>query len=154
MFGAEFSFAIQNTETYRFDESGESLSLFNKYLLALLICSKIVKRFINTEPPISDQELSMEFGAPIRLIKQQLYKLKNAGIISEIMQENNEEPAYQPAMEAKKMTVAHVINALEHIGEGKLPVVKSSELEKLKSSLVSFQQSIDDSDGNFLLQDL
>jgi len=154
LIGAEFSFAIQNTETYRYDESGEALSLFNKSLLALLICSRIIKRFVNSQLPISDQELSMEFGAPVRLIKQQLYALKYAGVISEIVQEESDEPAYQPAVEANKLTMAYVLESLKHIGEGKLPVEHTPELEKLEKSLTSFQKSMDENKSNFLLQDL
>lgn len=154
LFGAEFSFSIQNADTYRFDESGEKVSLFKKQLLALLMCTKIIKRFIKGEPAISVIELSQTFGAPIRLIKQQLYDLKNAGIISEVLIEGSEESAFQPAIETGKLTVAYVVNALENSGTGNLPVEQSEELEKLEHSLKSFQQNIDDNPENFLLQEI
>ncbi|MBN2279005.1 MAG: YihY/virulence factor BrkB family protein [Candidatus Marinimicrobia bacterium] len=154
LYGAELSFAIQNTETYRFDESGEALSQFNKYLLALLICSKIIRRFTTAQPPVSDQELSVETGAPVRLILQQLYDLKQAGIISEILREDIEEPAYQPAVDPGKLTVAYVVNALKQIGSGRLPVEPSADLQKLENSLRAFQGSIEKTDENFLLQEI
>jgi membrane protein len=154
LFGAEFSFALQNSDSYRFDESGEKISLFQKHLLSLLLSAEIIKPFVRGLPAISAEDLSKHLGAPIRLIKQQLYSLKDAGIISEIMEKEAEESAFQPAIDPEQLTVAYIINALENSGAGTLPVEHSAKLMKLQDTLNSFQKQITQQPENFFLKDI
>ncbi len=153
LFGAEVSFANQNVETYEFEPDCMSASKAFKTLIALLITQRIVKRFCNEEKPVDTSTISHEMEIPIRLVRQVLYQLTEAGILSEV-KNTFKEFAYQPATDVEKMTVKFVVDKLDHRGTANVPVLMTKELEKLSKSLEQFGTIIEKSEANILLKNL
>ncbi|MFP4548457.1 MAG: YihY/virulence factor BrkB family protein [Fidelibacterota bacterium] len=153
LFGAEVSYAIQNAADYTVDEIGSEISQFSKKVLSLLIALKVVQNFEKDDPPLTANQLAQYLGTPVGLINQYAYELKNAGIISHVLLED-EEVAFQPAVDPDKLTVAYVVRALENTGSDKFHIKKTKELEKLKEILTNFQENNSTQTDNILLQDL
>ena len=131
LFGAEVSFAHQNVETYEFEPDCRSVSHSFKTLLSLLITQRLVKRFCDGEKPSDASGLSHELEIPVRLVRQILYELSEAGVLSEVRKGEDKELAYQPAIDVDKITVKFVIDRLEQRGTSNIPVAKSGEFDKL-----------------------
>jgi membrane protein len=154
LFGAEVSFAFQNVETYEFEPDCLSVSHSFKTLLTLLILQRVVHRFADGQPPPGASQLSHELDIPVRLVRQIIYDLTEAGILSEVRKDGDRELAYQPATDVEKITVKYVIDRLEQRGSTNIPVNKSEELEKLSDSLRKIGAIIEKSPANVLLKNL
>jgi len=154
LFGAEVSFAHQNVETYEFEPDCRLVSHSFKTLLSLLITHRLVKRFCDGEKPGDAAGLSHELEIPIRLVRQILYELSQAGVLAEVTKGEEKELAYQPAIDVDKITAKFVIDRLNDHGISDIPVAKSAELEKLTGTLKQFSENLDNSPANLLLKNL
>jgi membrane protein len=154
LFGAELSFAHQNVETYEFEQDCLSASYSFKKLLALLVTHLLIKNFCRGEPPLDSEKISHTLEIPIRLVRQILFELVEAGILSEVKMDKNRDAAFQPAIDVGKLDIKFVIESLEHRGISNIPVGKTSELVKLSECLSTFASDIEKSSANILLKDL
>jgi membrane protein len=154
LFGAEVSFAHQNVETYEFEPDCLSASHSFKTLLSLFITQRLVHRFCEGEKPSEASGLSHELEIPVRLVRQLLYDLSESGVLSEVKKGEDKELAYQPAIDADKITVKFVIDRLEQRGTSSIPVFRSAELDKLSDCLRQFDATLEKSPANVLLKNL
>lgn len=154
LFGAEVSFAHQNVETYEFEPDCLRVSHSFKKLLSLLITNLLVKNFCGGEKPLTTGRVSQTLEIPVRLVRQILYELVESGILSESIEEETNEPIYQPARAVETLTIKYVVDTLEHRGSREIPVAQSEELRKLTASLDAFGELIKESPANIPLRDL
>ncbi|MCK4859219.1 MAG: YihY/virulence factor BrkB family protein, partial [Candidatus Omnitrophica bacterium] len=154
LFGAELSFAYQNVETYEFEPDCLRISHSFKRLLALRIAHLLVKNFSKGEQPLTDFEISHLLEIPIRLVRQILYELAGAGVISELKEQEHKGMTYQPARDIETFTIKYVIDALEQRGSDKIPIAQSRELDKLSECLKTFSGAIEKLPENAALKDI
>jgi len=154
LFGAELSFAADNEENYEFEPDCLKVSLRFKRLLALLIVELCAKKFCKGEKPLDALSVSHELGAPIRLIREILFDLTRANILSEIKQDYEAGERYQPAQDVEKLTIKKVLDRLDRQGDGSIPLVKNRELEKISARLESMDRLIAASSENIPLKNL
>jgi len=123
-------------------------------LLSLRIVNLVIKNFSKGGKPFTATEISHMIEIPIRLTRQIIYELVEAGIISEVKTEEYKETAYQPARDTQVLTVKSIIDALEQRGMDNIPIVQTEELKALSDSLQKFSDIIDKSSANKLLKDI
>ncbi|MFH0813411.1 MAG: YihY/virulence factor BrkB family protein [Pseudomonadota bacterium] len=154
LYGAEISFAVDNEESYESEPDYLNVSPRFKKLLALRIVELCVKRFSKGEKPLEALNIANESGAPIRLVREVIFELVNAQILSEIKQNDNPKAYYQPAQSVENLTLKKVMDALDMQGDGKLFVIRDKELKKIAGRLESFDRLIEASPENIPLKDL
>ena len=154
LFGAELSFAHQNVETYEFEQDCLSASYSFKKRLSLLIAHLLVKSFCKADRPWDAEKISHTLEIPIRLVRQILFELVGAGILSKAVKDDGKDAAYQPAVDVGKITIKYVVESLEQRGNSDIPVGKTNELDKLSDCLNTFADDIEKSPANILLKDL
>ena len=154
LFGAEISFAHQNADTYEYEPDCLRTSRRLKNLLSLRIVQVCVKHFMEKQGALSAAELVEELGAPIRLVRSLLRELVDAGILSETFGDDQREPSYQPGCDVHTLTIHSVIDMLDRHGSDRIPISESEILNKLKDSLGSFGDAIEQSPANLALKDL
>jgi membrane protein len=154
LLGAEFSFAQQNLETYEFEHVYEKISYSFKKLLGLRIVYALVQNFAQARAPWTERKISQELEIPIRLVRELLRELREAKVVSQVILEDDQTAAYQPARSTDGITVQYVIDALERRGVDDISVAKSKEFKKLSSYLDKFHTLIVRSPANKRLQDL
>lgn len=154
LFGAELSFAHQNVETYEFEQDCLSASYLFRKRISLLITHLLIKNFCKAEQPLDAEEISHTLEIPIRLVRQILFELVGAGILSEVKKDDYKDAAYQPAVDTEKITVKYVVESLEQRGNSDVPVGQTSELDQLSQCLSTFADDIEKSPANILLKDL
>ena len=135
LFGAELSFAHQNVDTYEFEPDCLSVSYSYKRLLSLVITNMIVKDFCNGNRPMSASDVAHKLEMPIRLVRQILFDLVEAGVLSEVKIEEEKVVAYQPARDVEDLTIRFIVDALEHKGIDEIPVQKTEEYQRLNDHL-------------------
>ena len=154
LFGAELAFAHQNVETYEFEPDCLELSASFKSLLALLVLTRMVKRFCGGNTPWPAGEIAHELELPIRLVRQILFELNDAGLISEVRLEDDRIPAFQPARDAETLSVQYVLAELGKRGNATLPVVECDNIKHLRQCLSHFTAATKDCPGNLLLKNI
>lgn len=154
LLGAEYSFAQQNVETYEFEHAYSEVSYSFKRLLSLRITHALVHNFSRAETPWTEIQISQALEIPARLVRELLHELRAAGIISQVMLDDDRTAAYQPAHNPEDITVQYVIDALEQRGINDIPVAKSKELKKLSSCIKGFHEVIARSPSNRRLKDI
>ena len=154
LFGAEISFAHQNVDTYEFEPDCLKASYSFKKLLFLRITHLLVRNFSIGGRPYTATHISHDLEIPIRLVRQLLYELIDAGIVSEVKNGDEKVDAYQPARSVDALTIKYVIDSLEEYGSDDIPVTRSGELEKLSKSLKAFGEEIEKTPANLYLKDI
>jgi membrane protein len=154
LLGAEFAFAHQNVETYEFEPDCSKISPGFRMLLSLGIVHAVAKKFSTGETPLSDGGISHTLDIPIRLVRQLLYDLLEAGILSEIRSDDDKERVYQPALDSNLLTVRYVMEALDQRGVNNLPIGQTDDLNRLSKTVDELRASLDKSPANKLLKDL
>ena len=154
LYGAELAFAHQNEDKFEFENESLSASYEFKKLLALRITQLCVARFSAGCRPLSDEKIADQLEMPIRLTRELLSRLTEAGVLSEVSGQTERERFYQPARDIGEMTIRFVIEKIEKAGTQDIPVIQTSELEKLRESLTAFDRALESLPGNLLLKDL
>ena len=154
LFGAEIAFAHQNVSTYEFEQDCRSVNHSFKMLLSLLVTHLLVKNFCKGEKPQDVTQISRSLEIPIRLVREILFELVEAGVLTEIRKESDKGVFYQPGRDVEDLTVNYVINMLERRGSSTVPVIESDELNKLKECVTTFDELIDKSQANVSLKEI
>jgi len=154
LFGAEFSFAHQNVDTYEFEPDSLKISGSFKRLLSLQISHLLVSNFAQGGRPLTATQISQRIETPIRLVHQILFELTACGIVSDTQTEEHREPGYQPARDISTLTIQFVIEALEDSGTDAIPVAKTPESKALSKMLGAFRTEVAKSPSNRLLKDI
>ncbi len=154
LYGAELAFAHQNEQTFEFEPDCLSASPATKKLLALRLAHLCVTRFSKGLPALSIEEIAAHLEMPIRLARDLLHRLAEAGLLTLIQGQDERDRRYQPALDVGEMTIQFVIEKLDETGTRNIPVAETSELEKLRASLAAFERAVTQLPDNRLLKDL
>ena len=123
-------------------------------ILLLVILNTIVKRFIAGEPPLSASHIAERMQLPVRLSREIIYQLTEAGILTEINIEAPKERVYQPGIDPSRLNLHYILSRLDHIGTGDVPVLKNSEYKRIDKLMQSVSERIKGSDSNMLISEL
>jgi membrane protein len=154
LLGAEISFAHQNVDTYDFEPDCLNVSSAFKKLFSLRITELLVKNFREGGSPLTDSEISKRTDGPIRLVRQVLFELMEAGMVSEVNTAQYKETAYQPAKDIGELRIKDVLDALDQKGTENVPIDDSPETKKIRESLMSFNAEVKKSPDNIALKDV
>jgi len=154
LWGAEIAFAHQNVDTYEFEPDCLRISQSYKKMLSLRVLHLLTKNFCKGEAPFTATQVAHELEIPIRLVRQILFELVKAGLVSETRTESSKEGSYQPARDVESFTVQGVIEMMENSGTATVPVGDSEALEKLSGCLKEFNAILERSPANILLKNI
>lgn len=147
LLGAEITNASQNIHKYEFEKESKNISIAYFRLLSIHVMQYIVNHFYQEKPiPTSDQ-ISQQLHLPIRLSDNILKHLKKAGLLIEVMKENNE-LGLAPALYLHRYTISLVTQKIEHMGVENLPIVSSNELITLQKRQQEIEKIIQESTQN------
>ena len=152
LLGAEIAFSDQNMKQYEFESDVENISTYSKNILALMITHLLVKKFMKAETPLTAEQISSNLKIPIRLVRKILYELTECKIVSESVSPNTKERAYQPGQDAENLSIAYILEQLEHNGKDKIMSTDGESQEKIKNIVDKFKATINNTDATTLLK--
>lgn len=123
-------------------------------MIALMMTSLCVKKFLNAETPSTAEDISRELEVPIRLVRSVLSELTEARVLSEVCSDHREVVAYQPACDTHRLTVAGVLERLDQQGIDSIPIAESIDVNKVRETLRRFREGNAQSCANLKLEDL
>jgi membrane protein len=109
LIGAELAFAIQNNELFAYERDLETISRRYKDYVMLYLLSVIIRRFEQGEQPETAHEMATANQLSIRLVQQLLSRLEETNIVCRVLSEQEEDPAFVPAMDTHQITVEKVL---------------------------------------------
>ncbi len=154
LFGAEIAFANQNVEHFADESDSQNISIYLKRTITILVLREIVLRFKNAMPPLTAEELANKLDFPVRLVRDIIYELLDAHLISETLTNNIKESAYQPAQDIQRLSVSYVIDLLDRRGNTRISTDSTSEIKNITKLLDAFMKEIEQSKNNKLLHEL
>lgn len=113
LFGAEFSFAVQNSETFFRDERARSASFRARVRTALVLVAEMARRMAGKEEPLSVAGYSAEHGLSTRLALDVLDGLAEAGLV---VRADDAGPVYLLARSPEALSAAEVAGAVANRG--------------------------------------
>ena len=116
LIGAELAFAIQNNELFAYERDLETISRRYKDYVMLYLLSVIIRRFEQGEQPETAHEMATANQLPIRLVQQLLSRLEETNIVRRVLSEQEEDPAFVPAMDTHQITVEKVLGRVSAHG--------------------------------------
>jgi len=151
LFGCEIAFFLQNYENYQPNSEFSSLSYSLKKIIALQVTHLIIKNFIPQNNPLTAAQIAQNLGIPIAVVHAVLLQLMASHIIIEF-KDQNEYEIYQPAVDVNKLTISHVVNALEQCGQDHLSGF--NEDQQFTNAVNNFRKMIEASEQDRLLKDI
>jgi membrane protein len=127
LFGMEVVAAHQQLHTFRRDLRGGSISQASGELVALATLRHIGHAFHNGAPGWNDEQLAHRLGVPLRIIRETLRNLSDAGFI---VSTGAAAGIYLPARELDQIPVAEVLIALRRAG-GRCDLVEEQEAQEI-----------------------
>ena len=154
LLGAEISFAVHNEEEYEFETDTKKISHYYKKLLALRIVQLCVRNFCQGKKPADIHVITHALETPVRLVREILFDLIEARVLSEVKQSDESKSYYQPAQDVANLTIKKVLDLLDRKGNGSIPMVNDHELEKISNKLESLDHLAFVSSENISLKNL
>jgi membrane protein len=151
LFGCEIAYFLQNYENYQPNSEFSSLSYSLKKIIALQVTHLIIKNFIPKNNPLTADQIAQNLGIPLAVVHAVLLQLMASRIIIEF-KDQNEYEIYQPAVDVNKLTISHVVNALEQCGQDHLSGF--NEDQQFTSAVNNFRKMIEASEQDRLLKDI
>jgi len=91
---------------------------------------------------------------PVRLMRDILFDLTEAGVLSEVRKQNALVPCFQPARDVKNLTVVSVLDALNEQGINEFPIASTKEYEKVCGNIEKLRKMFEGSPDNLALKDI
>ena len=113
-----------------------------------------IKRFYKQQPPLTVEEISTNYQIPSKLTAQVLGKLSDIGIICEVMNENEKDHSWQPAMDIHQISVGLVLNRLDEAGSEDFKIDRDYLFSKEWQLLVQMREEQMQKANSILLLDL
>ena len=153
LIGAEISYASQNVQNYAFETESKNITRRYYDFFVLIIMALIIKRFESGEKAFTANELAHESKIPIRLTNVILYKLIDLGMINEI-QDEDDYPNFQPAMDINKITVGYLYDRLDREGSENFKVDYHRKFRKEWETILKSRENMFPPNENVLVKDL
>jgi membrane protein len=151
--GAELSFANQNVDNYQFESSSEEMSVTTVKIITVLVIKRIIQQFLSGGTPLSSDELSKETEIPVRLVRQALFRLTQAGLIAETPTDDDKTMAYLPLRDINTIRIADINQSIEDRGT-KFVTENKALLNPVLEKLNAMRNLVLESKHNVLIRDL
>lgn len=115
LFGCVLTYSMQNIFAFNFLDNSMPPSRSLETKVMLVIMAIISKRFHNQLPPLTAQEISVNYNLPIRMVNKLCDKLNKAGLINLVMKPD-ESVGIAPALDTDELTVGNIFKKIENEG--------------------------------------
>lgn len=155
LFGGELAFAYQNIS--KFEQERESLRISHdnrrKVMLATMLV--ITRSFSSEQGPVSSEQISHQLKLPIRIVRDVIFELEQAGLILQTKGNEDDKIAYYvPAKDVHCLTLYDAITTIEQHGEQGVEILESDEVRSVAERLDAIKQEAVDSPNNQLFTDI
>lgn len=154
LLGAEISYASQNIKNFDYEVDTKNISSRYKNFLTLFITHMVVKQFEEQKPPLSSEQIAINYKLPIRLVNQILNQLTEVAILIEVFHDSSKSKTYQPAIDINQMTVNLVFAKLEKNGAELFLTSKNELLDSFWQKTLEIKKQSIEQTNHLLVKDI
>lgn len=115
--GCLICYASQNIVQFSYDDQIQDISHNYRDQVTLAVAAVVVQNFVLQRKPITKEQITRNYGIPLRLLLSIIEKLCEVGVLSlVVLDEKHGLLGLQPAMDPSVLTVSLVRSKLYHIG--------------------------------------
>ncbi|MDF1565482.1 MAG: YhjD/YihY/BrkB family envelope integrity protein [Deltaproteobacteria bacterium] len=111
LFGCELTFANQNVNTLRLEQRARDASTRTREILAARLMLEVASAFHDGGDPPQAASCSERLGAPVRLVREVLDQLRDAGLVREALA-GATDSGWLPARVLEQISVGDVVGAV------------------------------------------
>ncbi len=155
LFGAELSFSFQNVNNFVQEHDAININADSRRKVMIAVMLVVTRAFLRNEGAVSTAKAAAELGLPVRLVRDVMYSLDEAGLIVAITQEKSQKTnMYVPARDVHSMRLSDVITAVEDTGTAFRTEAGNRYLETVTDIVNKMRTLIENSDDNLTLTQL
>ena len=154
LLGAEISYASQNIQNYEYELDEKNMSTRYKNFLTLFVTYLVVKQFEQQKPPLSSNQISVDYKLPIRIVDQIVNKLADVSILNEVFDKEAKTKKYQPAIDINQLTVTLLFNRLDNYGSELFLSNKNEFLDSFWQKTLDIKQRNEENTAQLLVKDI
>lgn len=152
--GAELCYASQHVAVWEYIHDVDKVSHAFRRLVAVLTSQRIVSRFIAGKPAADAETLAADLELPLTLMRQTVQHLEQADILIAVAGTTRGRTCYQPRRDVKTLTVADVVDAIDHRGSDAIPIQGVPKVKAARTTLEAMEQAIHKGPAKVALKDL
>lgn len=115
LFGCALTYSMQNVFAFNFLDNSVPPSRSLETKVMFIIMAVVARRFHEEKKPLTTQEISLEYGLPIRMVNRLSDKLQKGGLINTVIR-GDEAVALAPATDTDELTVGFIFKKIETEG--------------------------------------
>ena len=156
LFGAEYSFATQNANSWSYNNRKIKPSHRHKWQITLLVLKYIVKNFQEGKTPLNLSEISNMVQIPYRFIRDVCFELSAAGILTQVVSDDDEIEAFIPAQDINRLDIYTVMKSVDEIGFNQLKIADENDegFEEIKNLMNELDNHMREATSNKLVSQL
>ena len=153
LFGAEYAYARQHVDTWKFRYESMQMSPNHKRKLVLLIFYHMIENFKSEEKkPLSVSNISALVDVPYRFIHDICLELEHCELISQL--QDDDAIRYQPALDINQIDMHLVMTKLDANGYEGFKINEDQKLVEIEHLMHALDSAIKNSKANLYLKDL
>lgn len=121
--GAVYCYSSQNIFEFSFSNEIAKISEDYRWRIMLTVMTITVKRFVNGDKPLTDREISNQYGLPISLVSASVNHLLAEGLLLQVVEKSPDHGyGVTPAVDPSTITMGMVLRRLgSHGSKGFIP---------------------------------
>ncbi len=152
LLGAEFTFALQNSDTYQLESAADSASMRSRILVALMVLRRAGRALAGGRECFDAAAFARQNKAPIRLINSVVAGLAKRGYLAQVA---SRDAGYVLMRAPETVRIRDLVAELMREGGGHAEIEGVLTLDgPLKETLARIEKGIDQGFGNLTLADM
>ena len=153
LFGAEYAYARQHVDTWKYRYGRIKMSSNHKRKLVLLIFYHIIENFKSeNKRPLSVSEISALVDVPFRFTHDICLELEQCELIIQVQDEDA--IRYQPALDINQIDMHLVMTRLDANGYEGFKINDDKKLDEIEHLMETLDSTIKNSKANLYIKDL
>ena len=152
LLGAEFTFALQNSDTYQLESAADTASMRSRILVALMVLRRAGRAMAGEREMFDAAAFARQVKAPIRLINSVVATLAKKGYLAQVA---SRDAGYVLMRAPETIRIRDVVAELMHEGGGHAEIEGVLMLDApLKETMAKIEKGVAQGFGDLTLADM
>ncbi|MCT4616466.1 MAG: YihY/virulence factor BrkB family protein [Marinifilaceae bacterium] len=114
LFGACFSYSVENVNSFYSHQSTEKLTINNFRLISLEVCRLLLKLYKENRKNTKLGDISQKLNVPMDVLEEIFESLQSVGLVAKLVSNDDDEFRYQPAFDLTNVEDTELIEIIEN----------------------------------------
>ncbi len=155
LLGCEVAYSVQNVNNYSTELSAGNISPRLMKRVSMLLMTKIIKNFADSNPPKDALTWSEELKISQKLFLHVAQRLQDVGLLAELRNDGGGSPIYIPATDIANITVDTICSRIDSYGEDEsFPLQSISDMKQIDSLASEGEKAMKEVMGKWLVKEI